>query len=487
MIKIRDGVAVDSLVLTFIRFVTMALSIVCTKILSIQFSLEDFGTYSQALLIISTLSSFSILGLTDATNYFYNSLSDSAKNKIVSSIFLLQFFVGFCVLISILIAQNAIAEYFNNKSLKNFILWISVMPLTSNLLAMLQVMYISLGKTKIIAIRNLVVSLIRLCIFVVFSCVFHDILLIFILISVCDILQVVYFFWGINRFGVRLKLLLPSFETIKMILSYSIPMALYVIMNALLRDMDKLMVGNLSSTENLAIYTNASRILPFDVFTASLITVLIPIITKSISRKDYRTVIGILASYINLGIAITAILTLSLICYADGAIVFLYSKQYLSGLSIFVLYIIVDFLRVLNISFFFSAVGKTKLLLGMSSVMLILNVILNYIFYINLGLIGPAISTVCVILLSNFYVLYKTSSLIHFPTLKLIKIKKLLVIILQCIVLSLSINYLMQLLGIRDSQNAFVFAFSYALQVCVLLWLNFRYIVSHFRSLNNYR
>lgn len=487
MIKLGDGAAIDSLILTFVRFVTMALSIVCTKILSVKFSLEDFGTYSQALLIVSTFSSFSILGLTDATNYFYNSLSDSLKQKVVSSIFLLQFVVGLFVAISILLCQNIIIDYFNNPELGEFILWLSVMPMASNLLAMLQIMYVSLGKTKIIAIRNFVVSLIRLCIFVVVSYYFKNILFVFILISICDIIQVGYFFIGIHHHGVKLDFSIPSVKNIMMILSYSIPMAIYVVMNALLRDIDKLMVGNLSSTENLAIYANSSRVLPFDVFTASLITVLIPFITKFISSKDYKSVTDILANYINLAVIITGILTLSMVCYADGAVVFLYSEQYLPGLSIFVLYIIVDFLRVLNISFIFSTVGKTKLLLGMSFVMLILNIVLNYVFYLKFGLVGPAISTVCVILLSNFYIFYKTSAIIHFPSLKLVRIKKIFAIILQCIVSFFLIDRFKQLLGFTDSYNVFVFLISYSLQVCILLLLNFRDIMRHFRSLNSFR
>lgn len=67
---------------------------------------------------------------------------------------------------------------------------------------------------------------------------------------------------------------------------FSIPMAIYVLTNSLTRDIDKYVISAFADTETLAIYTNASKILPFDMLTASLITVLIPIITRLINQKN---------------------------------------------------------------------------------------------------------------------------------------------------------------------------------------------------------
>ena len=57
--------------LTFIKLVTIALSFVVTRLLSQFLSKHDYGTYSQILLIVSTVTSVTILGMADGVNYFY--------------------------------------------------------------------------------------------------------------------------------------------------------------------------------------------------------------------------------------------------------------------------------------------------------------------------------------------------------------------------------------------------------------------------------
>ncbi|MCC8065317.1 MAG: hypothetical protein LIO70_09570, partial [Clostridiales bacterium] len=57
------GLSGDALLLTFIRLVTMTLSFAVTRLLSQQLTVYDYGTYSEILLIVSTVSSLTILGM----------------------------------------------------------------------------------------------------------------------------------------------------------------------------------------------------------------------------------------------------------------------------------------------------------------------------------------------------------------------------------------------------------------------------------------
>ena len=65
----------DSILLTFVKVITAVLGIVVSKLLAMHFSLHEFGTYSEAMLIATTASSIAIFGLTNAVNYFYNAAS----------------------------------------------------------------------------------------------------------------------------------------------------------------------------------------------------------------------------------------------------------------------------------------------------------------------------------------------------------------------------------------------------------------------------
>ena len=86
------GLAVDSLILTFVRIITAIVSIICYKLIATTFSLNEYGIYSQAMLVSTTVTSITILGLTDAINYFYNKEIDEKKNKrYVTTAFFSQF------------------------------------------------------------------------------------------------------------------------------------------------------------------------------------------------------------------------------------------------------------------------------------------------------------------------------------------------------------------------------------------------------------
>ena len=50
------GVSFDAILLTFIKLITTALGLATTRLLSEHLSVYDYGTYSQVLLIVSTVA-----------------------------------------------------------------------------------------------------------------------------------------------------------------------------------------------------------------------------------------------------------------------------------------------------------------------------------------------------------------------------------------------------------------------------------------------
>ena len=60
-----NGAAIDSILLTFVKVITALLGIIVTKLLSMHFTLHEYGTYSEAMLIVTTASTLSIFGLTE--------------------------------------------------------------------------------------------------------------------------------------------------------------------------------------------------------------------------------------------------------------------------------------------------------------------------------------------------------------------------------------------------------------------------------------
>lgn len=484
-----NGVTIDSFFLTFVKLITTLLGLISIKLISSEFSLTEYGTYSQALLIVSTFTSFTILGLSDATNYYYNRTYDSKyeKKKYMSTIFAIQYIVGILAALIIISNNNLLTKYFQNDALKRIYLVIAFMPLLNNLLAMLQVLYISTGKAKVIAIRNLVVSSFRLIIFAVSALIFNNINAILFFILILDIAQFFYFYAGIHSSGIRLSFVRIEKKIVLDILKYSIPVAGYIILNTLMRDLDKLTITYFMQTEDLAIYTNMSRLLPFDLFSVSMATVLLPFITVAASKQDKKRLQFIYGKYLNLNLLITMILVSGAIIFSDEMILVLYGDKYIIGKSIFIIYLFVDLVRFANISLIFSASGKTKLLLYNAIVTLLANLCLNLLFYSIFGMVGPAIATLIVILFSNGFFLYNSSKLLGKSAFKLFELRKILVLVIQIVIFGICFHSLNQWIIAFGVNHYIRILFGYGFFCILNLFINKKIIIQYLKDINGIR
>lgn len=157
------GASVDAIALTFVRIVTLLISMVTFKLLAVTFSVEDYGTYASATLVSTTVISLTILGLTDAINYFYAKDRNTERGKVyVYTIFAIQFVIGVAVALILIILKDPIAAYFKNPSVAALIPAVAFLPLLTNFANMLHVVFIAAKKAKVIAVRNLIISVLKI-------------------------------------------------------------------------------------------------------------------------------------------------------------------------------------------------------------------------------------------------------------------------------------------------------------------------------------
>ena len=95
MKSIFSGASGDSFFLIFVRVITLVLGILITRVLSGHFSLQEYGTYSQVMLLITTISSMITFGLMDGINYYFcREVEKERRDSYVSTIFGLQYIIG---------------------------------------------------------------------------------------------------------------------------------------------------------------------------------------------------------------------------------------------------------------------------------------------------------------------------------------------------------------------------------------------------------
>lgn len=384
----------DALLLTAIKLVTIVLGIANTRLLSEHLSVHDYGTYSQILLIVSLVTSVTVLGMMDGVNYYHGSVHDPHRRETyIATIFTLQCMVSACAGGIVMLLSRPISKHFQNPDVGKLLIFAAALPLLQNLMGMLQVLLVSVGKARMLAVRNLAVSLLRLGAVILLVTVVKNVAVILLATLLLDVAQVAFFGLILRKNHCTIRLFRTDFRLARQIFRYCVPMGIFTAVNALTRDCDKYLISLMTDTETLAVYANASKALPFDILMASFFTVLIPEITRGIAAEEYEKTTRLYRTFLEIAYISAGIPCGAALAAAPQLIQLLYSQKYLGGLTVFCIYIIVDLMRFTNLTLVLSASGKTKLLMILGIGALGLNMVLNVVLFQLIGIAGPALAT----------------------------------------------------------------------------------------------
>jgi O-antigen/teichoic acid export membrane protein len=404
--------SLDALLMAAVRIIVLGFSLITTMILSKTLPLVDYGTYSTGNLIINTATSLSALGLLDAINYYYNGMKSNRMNYI-NTVFCLVCSLGLIAAVIILLFQNSFTAYFHNPKLAAIYCYIAFRPLLSNLTLGCNNLQISIGKARFVTLRNFLISLGKLLIVLLVSLTTRNVDTIFLCLVALEAATVLLNCTLLEKNGVHIRIHKSDFSLLPEIIKFCLPMGIYIQASSLAQSLDIFVIGRFEATAQLAIYSNCAARLPIDFIPVAFLTVLMPTITSYIHTQNLTGGTRLIRNYVKLAYITTWAFGTACIALAPQAIDFLYGSKYLDGIWVFILYVIADMLRFANISIFLSAKGDTKTLMWLSLGMLVANLLLNYLFYLILGFIGPAIATVMVMSISTLFLLKKSAAVFH--------------------------------------------------------------------------
>ena len=484
MNKRLNGAAIDALSLTFIRIVTILISMVIYKLLAVKFSLAEYGTYSAAMLIVTTVTSMTVLGMTDAINYFYAKDVDAEKGKkYVYTIALIEVVIGLISAGLLILLRNPVAAYFDNEAVAGVIPFIAFMPMLTNLSNMLQVLFVTAQRAKAIAVRNLLISVLKVVSVAIVCWWLNDITTVIIITLALEIGNVIYMFAYCKKNIFRVEIFKADLSLTREILKYSIPMAAYVLTSTMSKNIDKLVIGALGGQEILAIYSIASKELPFDILTTSFLTVLVPYITRNIGCQDYKSGANTFSKYIQITYIVTWIIASGALVCSKDLMLILYDEKYLSGIGVFCLYILVDMLKFATVSIIFSILNKAKELLCYSGLALVVNTILNVIFYHIMGMIGPAVSTLVITLALAYITMSRSAYLLKTRVTDLVNFKQMILIACECLI-SGAIAFAFKTFVLSEMLPLFSFVITYIIYFAPLVGLNYKKILALLKEIN---
>ncbi len=186
-----------------------------------------------------------------------------------------------------------------------------------------------------------------------------------------------------------------DWRQLKAQLSYGWPQAASVGVQRFNRWIDKYTIGLLMPFDAVGVYTNCSRELPVvRNIPNGATTGIIPELSKRHSEGDSE---GFLALWRALMVKVSLFAFPAFaftFTMAPALIEVLFTKEYLSGVGLFRLYLLVLPLRLCIYGGILRAMGDTRTLLRSIIVATVLNLVLNYPLFLLMGWNGPALATV---------------------------------------------------------------------------------------------
>ena len=413
----KTSVGKDAIYLTGSRFLVSIIGFVTSMLLARFRTLDEYGTYSQILMVTDLITSFLLLGIPNSINYFLAKAETPEERRYFLSVYstictILTIVIGVCLYFSIPI----IIRYFSNPYIKDFAYVFAVYPWSSlftNSIGSICIVYGKANKLILYNIANAIVILAVLLIAKVFNMSFNQYMLMY--MGVLLIFAVIGLIWGNNLSGgIRFQL---DAHLIKDIFIFSIPIGLASAIGTISVELDKLVIGQFFSVEEYAIFANAAKELPVTIVATSITAVLLPQMVRILKNGSCTDAVDLWGHAISVSLCFMCLIVGCCITFAPDILSFLYSEKYVTSDSvlIFRIYSCILIFRSTYWGIVLNATGNTKFILYSSILTLLFNFIGNIISYYLLGFIGPAVTTLVVKAVMTYIQLEYTKKIISVP------------------------------------------------------------------------
>lgn len=390
----KNGIFKDVSVITISKITSALIAFANTALLSRFRTLTEYGTYSQMILAISLVITICNLGLPYAVTYFGSKAENFRdRNHFFSVFYTADTVISALIGVIMLVATPLLSLYFKNDTFGQYWYFLLAYPWIRIIDGTLENALVIAQKTVWIAVYRLIYGAVSCLVVVVIKAMglgFTEYLIAYTLLL--GVLTLVAYALISKAYG-RLRISLDV-ELLKEILRYALPVGLASAVGTINIEFDKLVIGRLCTTEELAIYTNAAKPLPVGLIATAINMVILPLIVKKIAAQRQDESIRLWNRSIKIALDIISTLTLALIVFSPEVMTFIYSEKYVSGSVVFAIYCCSYLLECTYWGTMLNATGNTKYILYSSMISCATNIVLDIVLYRLLGMIGPAIATV---------------------------------------------------------------------------------------------
>lgn len=384
----------ESMLLSINRFAKSIVQVFLTILIARLLTLTEMGLYQQIFLIAVMVGAFIPFEMHTTFSYFFNKTdNEREKSLVITNTFWVLFILGVLMIFGLYTLYN-IEFLLKDSPLRKYEIWIGFWSFATIMGCYLENLFVSIKRAKIYSFINLSYYFAYFLIIGYTLYATKELLLTIKLIALFEIVRVIIlhlFFHKIH--GMSLKGDLPL---LKQQLKYTAAVGAVTAIDVITQTSDKVIIWLFYSIELFAIYSIASKEIPFmSIITVAVITAMLPRLGRlySIQRRKLEALNLWSESSRLLALVMFPIFWI-LFFYHKEFIDLLYSDTYLSGSIIFLIYLMKFPLR---FTVFYTPLlisGNQKLVLKNALITVICNIVLGLVLMGLFGYIGVALASV---------------------------------------------------------------------------------------------
>lgn len=438
----------EASLLTVSKMVNLLITMATSMLLSRFRSLEEYGTYSELSLILNLVTTFCLLGIPNAINYFLPRVeTDKEKEIFLNTFFSLNTILSVVAGAVMAAAMPLMVWYFKNQGIYGFYYFAIIMPWAKISIQERANLLVASHRTKALIIYTFLNSISLLGIILITQLIKENFQFYMYLYVGVEVLFAFLVYLEAAKISGNFHFHIDK-ALCKQILTYAVPIGLSDMVSTISREVDKLMIGGFLDTESLAIYTNAAREISLTVISTSFIAVLMPKLSRMVKERRIEEAVEAWKDTTSFTYIFMCFGVAALVTFAPQVMTILYSEKYLPGTGVFRIYALILLWRTAYFGTMLSLHGETKKILLCSVSSMLLNVVLNYVLYKLIGFTGPAWSTFLSIGIVNILQLHFSAKITGVPVSRLFPWLDLLKITCVNIVCGLAIYLLMKVFAV---------------------------------------
>lgn len=400
--KKKASLNLRMLLLSGTKVLTSFMTLITAMLLARFRTLEEYGTYSSIMLVITIVTTIIELGLPNGINYFIGRAdNDNERRRFISTFYslctLLSAFTGLLLVVCV----PLIVTYFKNPQIRDYIYFIGIVPWTTIITSSAENLLVASNKTKQLLFYRSTYSVLIVGIILVVQYTgmsFSDYMAFYVVVQV--IFALLVYLIAFNLFG-RIKLKI-DWLLVKKIFSFTIPLGLSSAAGNIKKYTDNLVIGYFCDTEQLALYSNAAKELPLMFISASITAVLLPIVAKLMKNNRPSDALKLWNEATIISFFFNCFFGIGLFTFSYEAVLFLYSEKYAAGASVFAIYSLLIIIRSVYYGLLLNSSGHSRLILYSTLIACAVNIVADVVMYKIVGFIGPAIATIVVSIVNAY-------------------------------------------------------------------------------------